>query len=133
MSRLLSSLKALTCTCCFGRKNLQALACLKTNICQSISSKGPSINDVSNWEGGEVKNWSKLPTDSTKKLPTLGRGVSKIRKNCRRYLWMVPNQNFLLYNNRDCLRNNNVLLAMACNQVLSSLHKMQKTAEQDWE
>ena len=25
-------------------------------------------------------NWSKLPTDNTKKLPTWGRGVSKIRK-----------------------------------------------------
>ena len=52
--------------------------------------KGPSINDVGNWEGGGVKNWSKLPTDSTKKLPTWRRGVSKIRKNCRRHLWMVP-------------------------------------------
>ena len=45
-----------------------------------VGSKGPSINDVGNWEG--VKNWSKLlPTDSTKRLPTWGRGVSKIRKN----------------------------------------------------
>ena len=24
-----------------------------------------SINEVGNWEGGGVKNWSKLPTDST--------------------------------------------------------------------
>ena len=36
--------------------------------------KGPSINDVSNWEGGEGskigQNLSKLPTDSTKNLPT---------------------------------------------------------------
>ena len=31
-----------------------------------------------------------MPTDSTKKLPTLERGVSKILKNCRRRLWMVP-------------------------------------------
>ena len=31
-------------------------------------------------EGGGVKNWSKLPTYSTKKLPTWGRGVSKIWK-----------------------------------------------------
>ena len=31
-------------------------------------------------QSGGVKNWSKLPTDSTKKLPTWGRGVSKIRK-----------------------------------------------------
>ena len=53
--------------------------------------KGPSINDVGNWEGGGVKNWSKLPTDSTKKLPTWGRGVSKIRNNHRPHLWMVPN------------------------------------------
>ena len=28
--------------------------------------------------------------DSTKNLPTWGRGVSKIRKNCRSCLWMVP-------------------------------------------
>ena len=42
--------------------------------------------------GGGFKNWSKLPTDSIKKLPTLGRGVSKIRKICRRRLWMVPNK-----------------------------------------
>ena len=34
------------------------------------SCKGPSINDVGNCEGGGFKNWSKLPTDSTKKLPT---------------------------------------------------------------
>ena len=38
----------------------------------------------------DLKNWSKLPTDSTKKLPTWGRGVSKIRKNCRRCLWTAP-------------------------------------------
>ena len=37
---------------------------------------GPSINDVGNSEGGErVKNWSKLPTDSTNKVPTWVRGV----------------------------------------------------------
>ena len=29
--------------------------------------------------------------DSTKKLRPWGRGVSKIQKNCRRRLWMVPN------------------------------------------
>ena len=29
---------------------------------------------------GRVKNWSKLATDSTEKLPTWGKGVSKIRK-----------------------------------------------------
>ena len=43
---------------------------------------GPSINDVGNWEEGGVINWSKLQMDSTNKLPTWGRGVSKIRKNC---------------------------------------------------
>ena len=32
------------------------------------------------WEG--VKNWSTLPTDSTKKLPIWGEGVSKIQKKC---------------------------------------------------
>ena len=34
------------------------------------------MNDVGNW----VKNWSKLPTDSTKKLPTWGRGCQKSGK-----------------------------------------------------
>ena len=56
---------------------------------------GPSINDVGNWEGGGDKigqNWSKLPTDSSKKLPTWGRGMSKIPKKCRCHLWMVPMQ-----------------------------------------
>ena len=28
--------------------------------------------------------------DGTKKLPIWGREVSKIQKNCRRRLWMVP-------------------------------------------
>ena len=41
---------------------------------------------------GGVKNWSKLLTDSTKNLPTWRRGVSKIRKKCRRRLWMVPHR-----------------------------------------
>ena len=39
--------------------------------------------------GGGVKNWLQLPTDSTKKLPIWGRGVSKIQKNCRRRLWSL--------------------------------------------
>ena len=41
-----------------------------------------SINDLGNAMGrGEgVKNWSKLPTDSTKNLPILGRGMSKFRQ-----------------------------------------------------
>ena len=42
--------------------------------------KGPSINNVGNREGGGVKNYSKLPTDSSKKLPTWGRVVSKSGK-----------------------------------------------------
>ena len=52
---------------------------------------GTSINNVSNQDGGGVKNWSKLPTDGTKKLPIWERGVSKIgQKKFRRRLWMVP-------------------------------------------
>ena len=47
------------------------------------NAKGPSINDVGNWKGGGVKNWSKLPTDSTKILPTWGReGGKKSGKKC---------------------------------------------------
>ena len=42
--------------------------------------KGPSINDFGNWEEGGVKNGSKLQTDSTKKLPTWGGGVSNPEK-----------------------------------------------------
>ena len=41
---------------------------------------GPSINDVGNWDGGGVKNWSKLSADSIKKLPTWGRGCQKSGK-----------------------------------------------------
>ena len=36
--------------------------------------KGPSINNVGNWEGEGVKNWSKLPTDSAKKTVDMGEG-----------------------------------------------------------
>ena len=46
--------------------------------------------------GSRVKNWSKLLTDRTEKLPIWGRGVSKIQKNCRRILWMVPIQELKL-------------------------------------
>ena len=53
---------------------------------------GPSINDVGNWSGREVKNLSKLPTDSTKKLPTWGKGGVKNPENRRRHLWMVPKE-----------------------------------------
>ena len=38
---------------------------------------------------GRGQNWSKLPTDSTNKLPTWGEGVLKIQKNCRCHLLMV--------------------------------------------
>ena len=47
-----------------------------------VNHQGPSINDVGNFGG--IKNWSKLSTDNSKKLPKWG------RKNCRRVLWMVP-------------------------------------------
>ena len=46
----------------------------------SFYPKGPSISDVGNRKGEGVKNGSKVPTDSTKKLPIWGRGVSKFRK-----------------------------------------------------
>ena len=46
-------------------------------------SLGQSINNVGNWEGRGVKNWSKLPTSTTKKTVRMERGGgSKIRKNC---------------------------------------------------
>ena len=44
--------------------------------------KGPSINEVGDREGGGVKNWSKLPTDSTKKLPTWRRG--SLKRGCQK-------------------------------------------------
>ena len=39
-----------------------------------------------------VKNWRNWPTDSTKKLPTVGGGGrgQKLVKICRRLKWMVP-------------------------------------------
>ena len=40
----------------------------------------PSINNVGNCEVRRVKNWSKLVTDSTKKMPTWGRGCQKSGK-----------------------------------------------------
>ena len=49
-------------------------------------------------KGRGVKKWSKLPTNSTTNLPTWGRGMSKIVKNCQQRLWMVPYvMKFLLY------------------------------------
>ena len=56
--------------------------------------------------GGGVKNCSKLTTHSTKKNPaTWGRGVLKIRKNCRRRLWMVPKkkEGKIMESFQDCL------------------------------
>ena len=32
------------------------------------------MNDVGNWRGEGVKNWSKLPTDSIKKTAYMGEG-----------------------------------------------------------
>ena len=62
------------------------------------TAKGPSINDVGNWEGEGVKNWSKLPTDSTKKLMTWGRGrgMSKIKKICVVFLENLRHQKVTL-------------------------------------
>ena len=39
-----------------------------------------SINNVGTWEGGVVKYWSKLPTNSTKNLSTWRRGCQKSGK-----------------------------------------------------
>ena len=46
-----------------------------------LRDKGPSINDVGNWEGEGSKIGQNCPRIILKKLPTWGRGVSKIRKN----------------------------------------------------
>ena len=59
----------------------------------SSFGKGPSINDVGNWEGdGEG---SKIGQNCRRIVPRnyrhWRRGLSKIRKNCRRHLWMVSN------------------------------------------
>ena len=43
-----------------------------------------------------IKNCSKLCMNSTKKLPTWGRGVSKNPKSCQHCLWMVPNGTWIL-------------------------------------
>ena len=47
---------------------------------KNLWCKGAVYRQCRQLGGGGVKNWSKLLTDSTKKLPTRGRGVSKIRK-----------------------------------------------------
>ena len=39
--------------------------------------------------GGKNWNWSKLPKDSTKELPTRERGCHKSGRNGRRCLWKV--------------------------------------------
>ena len=44
-------------------------------------AEGPSIKDVGNSEGGEVKFHWHLPRGRSKKLPTWGRGVSKNLEN----------------------------------------------------
>ena len=44
------------------------------------------------FRGEGVKNWSNLPTDSSKKLPKGGELGSKIVKICRRLKWMVPRE-----------------------------------------
>ena len=55
---------------------------------ETINALGPSINDVGSWEGTKIGQHCQQIV--LKKLPTWGRRVSKIRKNCRRHLWMVP-------------------------------------------
>ena len=45
-----------------------------------IINMGPSINNIGNLKGGRSQKLVKLPMDSTKKLPTKGREVSKIWK-----------------------------------------------------
>jgi hypothetical protein len=61
---------------------------------------GTSINDVDNWVGGGVKIGQNCRRIVLKKLPTWRRGVSKIRKNSRRCLWMVPMQKSCCHANR---------------------------------
>ena len=51
-----------------------------------LRDKGLSINDVGNWEGEGSKIGQNCQRIILKKLPTWGRGVSKIRRR----LWMVP-------------------------------------------
>ena len=41
------------------------------------NAMGASINDGGNWEGGGVTNWSKLPTDVTKKTADMEEGGVK--------------------------------------------------------
>ena len=49
----------------------------KSKLFFSYLYEGPSINDIGNWEGEGVKNWSKLLRDSTKKTEDVGEGGVK--------------------------------------------------------
>ena len=53
--------------------------------------KGPSINDVGNWEGEGSKIGQNCQRIVLKKCRHWGGGCQKSEKNCRRCLWMVPN------------------------------------------
>ena len=51
--------------------------------------------EITNYvEAGGVKNWSKLLTDSSEKVPTWRKGVSKIQKKCLLLLWTFLNTFF---------------------------------------
>ena len=86
--------------------SLQILSCLTIHashlhhhlsgfaICNDDAAiaKGPSINYVGNWEGGgRGQKLVRIAGGLYLKTVEMGEGVSKIRKNCRRRLWMVPN------------------------------------------
>ena len=59
--------------------------------------KGPSINDVGNWEGGGVKNWSNLPMNSTKNCQHGRGGCQKSGKIADVvYGWSLT-KSFLIY------------------------------------
>ena len=77
---------------------LWAVVCILYSICLYSDHKLTMyICSVYLWLG--VKNLSKLPTDSTKKLTDMREGVPKIWKNCRRCLWMDPKAKFSLETN----------------------------------
>ena len=85
---------------------------------------GPSINNVGN--KGRVKNWSKLPRDSTKKLP------SKIQKNCRHCLWMSPMQFSSMKRCRKwatCLLRQEIVFSIG---VSFSLFSVKKNSDYSW-
>ena len=54
------------------------------------------LSSVRRQLGGGGEGGQKLAMDSTNKLLIWGREVSKIQKNCRRILWMVPIQELKL-------------------------------------